>query len=125
MFIFFINDLFHVILSHEINTYIAYSSDSVNVGGVSKGGRRLGGRMSAVTDANDTILALAYADEFEFFCRVNSFEGCTSLQSAFDALFIWCGVNLFHLNVLCVAYTRKKSYILNNYTMDGIVLTRV
>lgn len=43
-----------------------------------------------IADAEDLILVLTYADDFKFFCRVNSVEGRASLQRALDTLLIWC-----------------------------------
>lgn len=72
-------------------------------------------------------LKLAFADDFKLFSSINNMQDCWVLQEQVDKLSLWCKDNKLNLNIgkcKVVTYTRRKSPIVFEYSIDGTALSR-
>jgi len=71
---------------------------------------------------------LEYADDLKIFKAVKTVEDCLALQSDLDRLSLYCQQNKLILNInKCkfMRFTRNKSIVDFNYSIDGVDLVRV
>ena len=126
--------LFHSYLVDREN-YVFYngtrSANYISTSGVPQGSN-LGPLIFLlfINDLPDTLTcnALMFADDIKLYKNVSSINDCNDLQQDLDKLHKWCSNNHLKLNVSkckVISYTRKATYLLQEYTLNNDALERV
>ena len=71
---------------------------------------------------------LLFADDVKLFLEIKTESCCTRLQHNLNLVLDWCKRNSLSLNIQkckAMTYTRKKSPVLFNYSIDGVELEKV
>lgn len=70
---------------------------------------------------------LLYADDLKIYCNINSIADCLHLQSQIDVIVNWCKLSSLKLNAnkcKVISFSRKKSPIIFDYTLNNVTLER-
>jgi hypothetical protein len=73
-------------------------------------------------DALNYCDVLLYADDVKIFHSYSSYTDCWKIQHDFDRLVDWSGLNCLSLNIKkckIMSFSRKPSFIVNNYMLNG------
>lgn len=70
---------------------------------------------------------LFYADDAKLYSIITCVEDCIKLQANLEKFNSWCQLSSLPLNsgeCSCISYSRSRSPILYDYSIDGVVLAR-